>query len=165
MWGPQGLPLSASGGRQRKEADPCLQQRRRFSNQHSPVQPFLCLHIWVMGAHSIAPPIWSGWGPNATICWGSVFLCYLELFQRATINQRTSLMLTHARFWGGLMFPVHNQLIPDQHWFLLSMNPPSFKALVLCVGKEMYNINSKRLHKGYFSLFFLHCLLTFFLFL
>lgn len=136
--------------RKGKEVDPCLQQHRRFPNQHSQVQPFLCLHIWVMGAHSIAPPICSGWGPSATICWGGC----LSLLPGTFSESNSKLENTACTGPCKILFPVHNHLIPDQHWFLLSMNPPSLKVLVLSVGKEIYNINSKRLHKGYFPFFF-----------
>lgn len=149
-WGPPDLPISASGGRKRKEVDPRLQKHRRFLNQESRLQPILCRSVWATDIHFIAPPTWPRQGPEARICWGSFFLHYLELLQKANTKPENLIVLVHARFWDGLPLPVQNQLIPDQFWFLLRINHPSFKVLVLSAGEEIYNVNIKRLHKGYF---------------
>lgn len=161
MWGPQGLLLSASGeGKGRK------QTLAYSSTEGFPISIPWCNPFFVYT---------SGWWVHNPLLQDDQARaqCHNMLGESLSllpgtfskIKQSTLLMLTHARFWGGLMFPVHNQLIPDQHWFLLSMNPPSFKVLVLCVGKEIYNINSKRLHKGYFSFFFSTASSPFFIFI
>lgn len=47
-------------------------------------------------------------------------------------NQRTLCVLARERFGDGLTFPVQNQLILDQLWFLLRTKHPGFSFDSLC---------------------------------
>lgn len=88
----------------------------------------LCLCIWTMDSHIVAPPSWAGQEPKARVCGGLSFSITWDFFKKRTIDQRLSLVLVHAKFWDGLTLPVQNQLIADQLQFPLSVSHSTFTS-------------------------------------
>lgn len=94
--------------KEEEEVDPPLQQRRRFLNQESKLQPILCICIWATDTYTIAHQYDRGIGSKPEHVGGVSFFIIWN-FKRRIISQRTLLVLAHTQFY----LAIQNQLIPD----------------------------------------------------
>lgn len=149
---PSGSPHFSLKRKGKEGSRPLSTAAQKFSQSRVPVTIFsLFMHLG--NGHSLPHSThMTRPGAQCQKMSGGCLSLLSELLQEANNKPESPACAGSCRILKWPRASFQNQRLPDQYWFLLSMNSPSSKVLVLSVGEEIYNVNRKDIFSFYFSL-------------